>query len=95
MVDRQRGVNVVAPAVLATIVLGMVAGGISGVLFVSAQLTADPDLARTSADYAGRSIPFGLGVGFIAGLTSDVVFGKLLSIDVVRSAGTANQVDKI
>lgn len=32
MVDRQRGIHPAAPAVLATIVLGLVAGGIAGVL---------------------------------------------------------------
>lgn len=86
MVDRQRGIYSAAPAVLATIVLGLVAGGIAGVLFVTAQLTADPTLA-VGPDYARRSIPFALGVGFIAGLTSDAVFGKLLGLDVVRAAG--------
>ena len=87
MVDRQRGIHAAAPAVLATIVLGLVAGGIAGVLFVTAQLTADPNLTASSALYARRSIPFALGVGFVAGLTSDAVFGKLLGLDVVRVTG--------
>ncbi len=89
VVDRVRGSQGVAPAVLATIVLGLVAGGVAGVLFVTAQLTADPSLAVAPdlAPYARRSIPFALGVGFVAGLTSDAVFGKLLGLDVVRSSG--------
>lgn len=87
MVDRQRNLNIAAPAVLVTIVLGLVAGGVAGVLFVTAQLTADPDLTKNAADYASRSIPFALGVGFIAGLTSEAVFGKLLGLDVVRVNG--------
>jgi hypothetical protein len=87
MIDRLRGAQGTAPAVLATLVLGLVAGGIAGVLFVTAQLTADPDL-NTTVDfvrYAQRSIPFAVGVGFVAGLTSDAVFSKLLGVDVVRA----------
>jgi len=89
MVNRQRGTAIPAPAILATIVLGLVAGGIAGVLFVTAQLTADPKLTEAAdmAAYAKRSIPFALAVGFIAGLTSDAVFGKLLGMDVVRTTG--------
>jgi hypothetical protein len=89
MVDRLRGTQEVAPAVLATVVLGLVAGGIAGVLFVTAQLTADPQLiAGTNAVlYAQRTIPYAVGIGFVAGLTSDAVFGKLLGQDVVRDSG--------
>jgi len=90
MLDRQRGTQGVAPGVLVTVVLGLVAGGIAGVLFVTAQLTADPNLTNAGTDlvpYARRSIPFALGVGFVAGLTSDAVFGKLLGLDAVRVTG--------
>jgi hypothetical protein len=78
-----------APAVLATIILGLIAGGVAGVLFVTAQLTANPSLldAAPLDLYARRSIPYALGVGFIAGLTSDAVFGKLLGLDVIRTPG--------
>jgi hypothetical protein len=88
MVDRLRGTQAVAPAVLATVVLGLVAGGIAGVLFVTAQLTADPTLTEGAklVPYAQRSIPFAVGVGFVAGLTTDAVFGKLLGLDVVRAS---------
>jgi len=89
MVDRLRGSQGAAPAVLATMILGLVAGGIAGILFVTAQLTADPQLgvAADLGQYARRSIPFAVGVGFVAGLTADAVFGKLLGLDVVRSSG--------
>lgn len=89
VVDRLRGSQGLAQAVLATVTLGLISGGIAGVLFVTAQLTADPQLA-VAADfgaYARRSIPFAVGVGFVAGLTADAVFGKLLGLDVVRSSG--------
>ena len=75
---------------LATIVLGLVAGGIAGVLFVTAQMTADPQLAASATElvpYAQRSIPFAVGIGFVAGLTSDAVFGKLLGLEVIRTTG--------
>jgi hypothetical protein len=90
MVDRVRGAQGLAPAIVSTIVLGLVAGGIAGVLFVTAQLTAADPRLTTGADliaYAKRSIPYAVGVGFIAGLTSDAVFGKLLGLDVVRTGG--------
>jgi hypothetical protein len=90
MVDRLRGAGGIASTVLATVVLGLVAGGIAGVLFVTAQLTADPQLtadAQNIVPYAQRSIPFAVGVGFVAGLTSDAVFGKLLGLEVVRTSG--------
>lgn len=90
IIDRQRGALGVAPGVLVAVVLGLVAGGIAGVLFVTAQLTADPNLTNAGTDlvpYARRSIPFALGVGFVAGLTSEAVFGKLLGLDAVRVTG--------
>ena len=95
MVNRQRGAQTVAPVVLVTVVLGLVAGGIAGDLFVTAQLTANPELITDSAVgkivlYAQRAIPFAVAVGFAAGLTSDAVFGKLLGFDVVRASGIAN-----
>jgi hypothetical protein len=73
--------------VLATLAVGLVAGGVAGVLFIAAQLTANPDLTTGIEKYAQRSIPFALAVGFVAGLTSDAVFGKLLGLDVVKTSG--------
>jgi hypothetical protein len=92
MVDRLRGTQSVVSTVLATVVLGLVAGGIAGVLFVTAQLTADPTLTDSSKllPYAQRSIPFAVGVGFVAGLSSDAVFGKLLGLDVLRASSIGN-----
>jgi hypothetical protein len=93
MIDRLRGAQGTVPAVLVTVVLGLIAGGIAGVLFVTAQLTADPQLTASAADivpYAQRSIPFAVAVGFVAGLTSDAVFGRLLGLEVVRTTGIEN-----
>jgi len=46
---RKRVTQVVAQIVLVTVVLGLVAGGFAGILFVTAQLTANPDLLTGSA----------------------------------------------
>lgn len=90
VVDRLHGTRTAMPSVLATVVIGLVAGGIAGVLFVTAQLTADPSLTGTQLlPYAQRSIPFAVGIGFMAGLTCDSMFGKLLRLDVVNPSGVS------
>jgi len=87
VVDRMRGAQGISPALLATVAVGLIAGGVTGVLFIMAQLTANPDLVTKGIErYAVRSIPFALGVGFVAGLTSDAVFGKLLGLEVVKTS---------
>jgi hypothetical protein len=73
-----------------TSALGLVAGGVSGLLFISAQLSAIPSetsdiVAKLQQAQASRLVPFALGIGFIAGLTLDAVFRKLTGIDVVRT----------
>ena len=88
VVDRARGKETIALAALPAIAIGLLAGGVAGVLFVTAQLTGNPELANGKvAEYASRSIPYALGAGFIAGLTADAVFGKLLGVDVVKTSG--------
>lgn len=99
MIDRRRGALDATPLVAATVVLGLVAGGIAGILFVTAQLTSNADLLKGDqvgliVDYAKRTIPYAAAVGFIAGLTSDAVFGKLLGLDVVRTTGLGNSPQK-
>ncbi len=89
LVDRLRGAESIPSAVFATLAVGLVAGGMAGVLFITAQLTADANLVSNGGvgAYAQRSIPFALAVGFVAGLTADAVFGKLLGLEVVRTSG--------
>lgn len=88
MVDRLRGKPGPANTVLTTVVLGLIAGGMAGLLFVTAQLTGDPKLTTEDLNgYATRTIPYAVAIGLIAGLTSDVVFGKLLGLEVVRTTG--------
>jgi hypothetical protein len=49
MVERERGTSGVAPAIIPTVLLGLVVGRIAGVLFVTAQLTTDPKLMEDTA----------------------------------------------
>lgn len=73
-----------------TAALGLVIGGLSGLLFIVAQMTTIPQVQGQDAVIAAitqtqtqRLIPFTLVIGFIGGLTLDAVVRKLTSIDVV------------
>jgi len=75
---------------ITTAALGIIAGGVAGLLFITAQVTTSPVPAAVggiqqivSAEQARKLVPFGVIVGFIAGLTLDAVFRKLISSDVV------------
>jgi hypothetical protein len=59
-------------------VLGGVAGGFSGLLFVMAQLTATPaSVGNTLPIQVSRLVPFAMITGFLAGFTADIVYSKL------------------
>lgn len=73
---------------ISTVVLGLIVGGISGLLFVLAQITTLPDLQgledlTLKMQQAQRLIPFTLVLGFLGGLTLDTVMRKLIDVDVV------------
>lgn len=87
--DRLQGVQGISLPVLTTIVLGLVAGGMAGVLLVAAQLTADPKLVADNeiVSYAQRSIVFAMVAGFVAGFTSEAVLGKIMRMDVLKNPG--------
>jgi len=87
---RQGNVAYTPQSAWITSALGLVAGGVSGLLFISAQLSAVPVgssdiVARLQEAQATRLVPFALAIGFIAGLTLDAVFRKLTGLDVVRA----------
>jgi hypothetical protein len=66
-------------------ILGMIAGAVSGLLFILAQLAASPDLL--SGEPARRLLLFVTAVGFVAGLTFDTVYTRLRTQDVVNMSG--------
>src|SRR5262245_24835526 len=80
---RQGAVPLTPQSALTTAALGLIAGGVAGLLFVTAQMTTVPQ-EMMSGKQASRLVPFGVVVGFIAGLTLDAVFRKLISSDVVE-----------
>lgn len=100
---RQGSLPLTTPSTITTVALGLIAGGVAGLLFISAQLAAIPAVPdvvgstdatalvqaslQLQASQAGRLVPFSVSIGFIAGLTLDAVFRRLLSIDVVRTDG--------
>jgi hypothetical protein len=73
------------PNVGRTCGLGAIAGVIAGALFIVAQLVAmSPEISQPIwSKQAGRLVPFAVLIGFIAGLTLDAVFRKLVGFNVV------------
>jgi hypothetical protein len=65
-------------------VLGMSAGAIAVLLFISAQLATSPDLLTGPG--ARRLLFFVLSVGFIAGYTFDAVYAKIRQQQVVDTS---------
>ncbi|TAN47916.1 MAG: hypothetical protein EPN21_16150 [Methylococcaceae bacterium] len=80
--DLRQGTVPLSPqSTITTAALGLIAGGVAGLLFIIAQTTAIA--SEISAVQAGRLVPFGIVIGFLAGLTLDAVFRKLLLSDVI------------
>jgi fluoride ion exporter CrcB/FEX len=71
-----------------TIGLGMFAGAVAGLLFYSSQLIAIPDKVEPNLKtiQASRLIPFALGIGFLAGLTTDSVYRNLICRDALKES---------
>lgn len=82
---RQGGAPLTRQSAVTTAALGLIAGGVAGLLFITAQVTTTPATAGhiISTEQARRLVPFGVLIGFIAGLTLDAVFRKLIASDVV------------
>lgn len=79
---RQGSLPLSPQSAITTAALGLVAGGVAGLLFITAQVTSVGD--AVTAKQASRLVPFGVAIGFIAGLTLDAVFRKLIASDVVE-----------
>ena len=83
---RQGTVPLSTQSAITTAALGLIAGGVAGLLFVTAQVTTAPaaDAGQiVSIEQARKLVPFVVLIGFIAGLTLDAVFRKLIASDVV------------
>jgi hypothetical protein len=79
-----RGVFDESSEQLRAAVAGAAAGGLSGILFVAAQLFTNPDALK--GDSATRLIFFVVAVGFAAGLAFDAVLAKLRGTDVTQTS---------
>lgn len=84
--DRRQGVDPLSSqSAVTTAALGLIAGGVAGLLFIIAQVTTAtaPAGQIVAADQVRKLVPFTVLIGFVAGLTLDAVFRKLISTDVV------------
>jgi len=83
---RQGAAPMTSQSAITTAALGFIAGGVAGLLFITAQVTTVPPTSGqiVSIEQARRLVPFGVLIGFIAGLTLDAVFRKLIASDVVE-----------
>ena len=87
---RQGSAPLSRQSAITTAALGLIAGGVAGLLFITAQVTTASPPASVggvvqivSSEQARKLVPFGVLIGFIAGLTLDAVFRKLIASDVV------------
>jgi hypothetical protein len=83
---RQGAALMTSQSAITTAALGLIAGGVAGLLFITAQVTTA--IARNGQiveiDQVRRLVPFTVLIGFVAGLTLDAVFRKLIATDVVE-----------
>lgn len=83
----QGSAPVTTQTTLTTVAMGLIAGGVAGLLFITAQITTAPATGGpniVSPEQAKKLVLFGVLIGFVAGLTLDAVFRKLISTDVVN-----------
>lgn len=74
----------VPPSMAVTIALGLMAGALTGMLYIVAQ----PGDIKVTPDTAGlRLVSLVMVVATVGGLTAEAVFRKLLGIDVLRTGG--------
>ena len=84
---RQGAALLTRQSTITTAALGLIAGGVAGLLFVTAQVTTAAAPSEpgqiVSTEQARRLVPFTVLIGFVAGLTLDAVFRKLIATDIV------------
>jgi hypothetical protein len=81
---RQGSLPLSPQSAITTGALGMIAGGVAGLLFITAQMATATESGLV-AKQAARLIPFCFLIGFTAGMTLDAVFRKLIATDVVET----------
>jgi hypothetical protein len=92
VVDLRQGTAALSSqSAITTAALGLIAGGVAGLLFITAQITTAPAPdSKTglilAAEQTRKLIPFGVLIGFVAGLTLDAVFRKLMTSDVIETS---------
>lgn len=81
----QRSEALSPQSAMTTAALGLIAGGVAGLLFITSQITTATPTQSGIVDpgQARKLVLFGVLIGFVAGLTLDAVFRKLISSDVV------------
>ncbi len=87
--DRRQGADPLSSqSAITTAALGLIAGGVAGLLFIIAQVTTAtaPPGQIVAADQVRKLVPFTVLIGFVAGLTLDAVFRKLIATDVVDTS---------
>jgi hypothetical protein len=84
--DRTQGVENTERPIGWNIALGLTGGVVSAMLFILAQLVATPSDMNNVAQIAQvkRLVPFATIIGFIAGLTLEVVFLRLRETSIVN-----------
>jgi len=83
---RQGSVPLSPQSAITTGALGLIAGGIAGLLFITAQMATATEPGALPKQ-AARLVPFCFLIGFTGGMTLDAVFRKLIATDVLETSG--------
>ena len=84
--DLRQGALPLSPqSAITTGALGLIAGGLAGLLFITAQMATATDPGAFPRQ-AARLVPFCFMIGFTAGMTLDAVFRKLIATDVLDTS---------
>jgi hypothetical protein len=82
---RQGSLPLSPQSAITTGALGLIAGGVAGLLFITAQM-ATAMAPGPSPKQTARLVPFCFLIGFTAGMTLDAVFRKLIAVDVLETS---------
>lgn len=82
---RQGSLPLSPQSAITTGALGLIAGGVAGLLFITAQMATATQLGPLPKQSA-RLVPFCFLIGFTAGMTLDAVFRKLIATDVLDTS---------